>query len=90
MSSSQEITGASKDIGTVAAEVFPHQGCSLRLAACGRAALGSFAGRLRSGHGATIQVHPVDPRDLRESAALAAAVPGLDILVDDVGGIPTD
>jgi len=82
------ITGASKGIGAAAAEAFAEEGCNLRLAARGEAALSALADRLGRAHGVKAYIHTVDLRESDQVARLAAEAKDIDILVNNAGDIP--
>jgi NAD(P)-dependent dehydrogenase (short-subunit alcohol dehydrogenase family) len=82
------VTGASKGIGAVVAGVLAEEGCDLHLAARGKDALDELAERLRAEHGVDVAVRPSDLRQQADIARLAAAVPDIDILINNAGDIP--
>lgn len=82
------VTGASKGIGAAVAGVLAEEGCDLYLAARGKEALEDVAERLAADHDVDVAVHPVDLRQPDDIARLAAAVPDIDILINNAGDIP--
>jgi NAD(P)-dependent dehydrogenase (short-subunit alcohol dehydrogenase family) len=82
------VTGASKGIGEAVAGALAEEGCRLHLAARGKDALEAVAVRLREKHGAEVTVHAVDLRQETDVEQLAAAVPDIDLLVNNAGDIP--
>lgn len=82
------ITGASKGIGTAAAECLAEEGCNLRLAARGTRELENLAERLRAAHSVDVEIHTVDLRKQNDIANLAAAASDVDILINNAGDIP--
>ncbi|MGA2548941.1 MAG: SDR family oxidoreductase [Burkholderiaceae bacterium] len=82
------ITGASKGIGAAAAEAFAEEGCNLRIAARGEAALAALASRLQSSYGIEVAVHAVDLRQPEDVVRLAAAASDCDVLINNAGDIP--
>jgi NAD(P)-dependent dehydrogenase (short-subunit alcohol dehydrogenase family) len=79
------ITGASKGIGLAVAEVFAAEGCHLHLAARNGEALLQAKHTLEAQHGVKVTVHALD---LSSTAALAAEVGDIDILINNAGDIP--
>ena len=82
------ITGASKGIGEVIANVLAAEGCNLHIAARDEAALRQTAERLTKAHGVTVTVHRRDLSLTPEVEALGAACADVDVLVNNAGDIP--
>ena len=82
------ITGASKGIGLVIAELMAAEGCNLHLAARDEALLKTAAERLRKEHGVTVSVHRRDLSLTPEVEALGKACADVDVLVNNAGDIP--
>lgn len=82
------ITGGSKGIGLACAEAFAAEGCDLVLAARDAAALTAAADAVRARHQVAIAIHPADLGDAAARAALHAAHPEIDVLVNNAGAIP--
>jgi NAD(P)-dependent dehydrogenase (short-subunit alcohol dehydrogenase family) len=82
------ITGASKGIGLVVANVLAAEGCNLHLAARDEAALSQTAERLTREHGVRVTVHRRDLSLQSEVEALGGACTDIDILVNNAGDIP--
>jgi NAD(P)-dependent dehydrogenase (short-subunit alcohol dehydrogenase family) len=82
------ITGASKGIGLVIAEVMAAEGCNLHLAARDEAAMKELADRLIKQHGVKVNVHRSDLGQRADVEALGKACTDVDILVNNAGDIP--
>jgi NAD(P)-dependent dehydrogenase (short-subunit alcohol dehydrogenase family) len=82
------ITGASKGIGLVIAEVMASEGCNLHLAARDEAAMNELAARLTAQHGVKVTVHRSDLGQRAAVEALGTACADVDILVNNAGDIP--
>jgi len=82
------ITGGSKGIGLACAEAFAAEGCDLVLAARDAEALNAAADAVRARHQVAIAIHPADLGDATARAALHAAHPVIDVLVNNAGAIP--
>jgi NAD(P)-dependent dehydrogenase (short-subunit alcohol dehydrogenase family) len=82
------ITGASKGIGLVIAEVMASEGCNLHLAARDEAAMNELAARLTGQHGIKVTVHRSDLGERAAVEALGTACADVDILVNNAGDIP--
>jgi NAD(P)-dependent dehydrogenase (short-subunit alcohol dehydrogenase family) len=82
------ITGASKGIGRVIAEVMAAEGCNLHIAARDEALLNELAERLTREHGVKVTVHRSDLGQTADVEALGKACADVDILVNNAGDIP--
>ncbi len=82
------ITGGSKGIGLAIARKFAAEGCVLHLAARDRANLEQARTAIRADHPVAIEIHPVDMARAASAKELAAACPGVDILINNAGAIP--
>jgi NAD(P)-dependent dehydrogenase (short-subunit alcohol dehydrogenase family) len=82
------ITGASKGIGLVIAEVMASEGCNLHLASRDEAAMNELAARLTGQHGIKVTVHRSDLGERAAVEALGTACADVDILVNNAGDIP--
>jgi NAD(P)-dependent dehydrogenase (short-subunit alcohol dehydrogenase family) len=82
------VTGASKGIGFVIAEVLAAEGCNLHLAARDEAAMKELAQRLAQQHGVKVTVHRSDLGQSSDVEALGKACADVDILVNNAGDIP--
>jgi NAD(P)-dependent dehydrogenase (short-subunit alcohol dehydrogenase family) len=82
------VTGASKGIGLVVANMLAAEGCNLHLAARDEAAMRQTAERLTKEHGVTVTVHRRDLGLASEVEELGRACVDVDILVNNAGDIP--
>jgi len=82
------ITGASQGIGEGIAEVFAEEGALLHLTARSADKLEAIADRLRSAHGATVTVWPLDLNGKGAPERLAEMVGDVDVLINNAGVIP--
>ncbi|MDQ2804819.1 MAG: SDR family oxidoreductase [Pseudomonadota bacterium] len=83
------ITGASKGIGLAAAHAFAREGCALHLAARSAELLADAKRAIESEHGVSVSVHAMDLSSDAAMRALADAVGDVDVLVNNVGDIPS-
>ena len=83
------ITGASKGIGLVIAEVMAAEGCRLHLAARDEGLMNEAAERLTKEHGVEVAVHRRDLSLTPDVESLGKACADVDILVNNAGDIPT-
>jgi NAD(P)-dependent dehydrogenase (short-subunit alcohol dehydrogenase family) len=82
------VTGGSKGIGLACGMAFAAEGCDVILASRDAAALEQAAGAIRARHNVAVAVHPGDLSRPEERAALHAAHPEIDVLVNNAGAIP--
>lgn len=82
------VTGASKGIGLVVANMLAAEGCNLHLAARDEAAMRQTAERLTRKHGVSVTVHRRDLGLAAEVEELGRACVDVDILVNNAGDIP--
>jgi len=82
------ITGGSKGIGFSIAEMLASEGCHLHLVARSAEELESARAKLRSMAPVEVEVHALDLSKRGEPARLAAACPGIDVLINNAGSIP--
>lgn len=82
------VTGASKGIGLVVANMLAAEGCNLHLAARDEAAMRQTAQRLTKEHGVEVTVHRRDLGVASEVEELGRACVDVDILVNNAGDIP--
>jgi NAD(P)-dependent dehydrogenase (short-subunit alcohol dehydrogenase family) len=81
------ITGASKGIGAAIAKAFAQEGCTLHLAARGKAELEALAHELGTAHNVDIAIYPVDLSTSDGVRMLAEACGDADILVNNAGAV---
>lgn len=82
------VTGASKGIGLVVANMLAAEGCNLHLAARDEAAMRQTAERLTKEHGVKVTVHRRDLGLASEVEELGRDCVDVDILVNNAGDIP--
>jgi NAD(P)-dependent dehydrogenase (short-subunit alcohol dehydrogenase family) len=82
------VTGASKGIRLACAETLAAEGSDLHLVARTAAHLDAAAERLERDHAIRVTVYPVDLAVSSGRQRLAAALPALDIVVNNAGAIP--
>jgi NAD(P)-dependent dehydrogenase (short-subunit alcohol dehydrogenase family) len=82
------VTGASKGIGRACAEAFAAEGCALDLVSRSAADLDALAGRLSETHGVDVTTHALDLSRRENQVGLAAALPDVDIVVNNAGAVP--
>lgn len=82
------VTGASKGIGLVVANMLAAEGCNLHLAARDETAMRQTAERLTKEHGIKVTVHRRDLGVASEVEELGRACVDVDILVNNAGDIP--
>lgn len=82
------ITGASKGIGRVIAEMMAAEGCNLHLAARDDGPMKELAATLSQQHGIGVTVHRHDLGIAAEVETLGHACADVDILVNNAGDIP--
>jgi 3-oxoacyl-[acyl-carrier protein] reductase len=82
------ITGASKGIGQAVAKHFAKEGAHVHLVSRDRDALNRVADDIRQQYGVGAFVYAHDLSDSTQIAALAKAVPHIDVLVNNAGAIP--
>jgi 3-oxoacyl-[acyl-carrier protein] reductase len=82
------ITGASKGIGLAVAHAFAKEGAHVHLVSRDAQALQLVADEITRSYGVSASVYAHDLSDSTQIAALAAAVPKIDFLVNNAGAIP--
>lgn len=82
------VTGASKGIGLGVAASLAAEGVHLTLAARSAEQLEIEAAALRSAHGVTVDIAPLDLSQSADQQALAEQVGQLDIVINNAGAIP--
>ena len=83
------ITGGSKGIGLACAEAFAAEGASVIITARDPATLVQAAEALRSRHQVPVVAMPADLSTMEGRAAVHAAHPDADVLVNNAGAIPS-
>ena len=82
------ITGGSKGIGLAVAKGLAAEGCDVHLTSRTADDLQAAKGIIEQAHGVSVSVYPMDLSVRGNVAALAEAVGGVDILINNAGAIP--
>ncbi len=82
------ITGGSKGIGLAVAHQLAAEGCHLHLNARSAADLEAARAAIVANHAVEVTCHPLDLALPRNVSDLAAACNGIDILINNAGGVP--
>lgn len=84
------VTGASSGIGAATAKAFAAEGAHLVLVARSEERLCATADAIRaSGCGGEVEVHRADLADSRQIDGLFSRHPGIDVLVNNAGAVPS-
>lgn len=82
------ITGASQGIGEGLARAFAQEGANLHLVARSSERLALLQQDLNRAHGVDVRIQPLDLTVRGAVEAVAAAIPDIDILINNAGAIP--